>query len=348
MAGAGRGLSEWVGMSPVTFGLNRHPFNSIPDFIAAVQREEALGFAHAFIPDSQMILPDAYILSGLALAATSRIKIGPLLSNPVTRHPAVIANGAATLGAIAPGRAVVGIGAGDTAVFTAGLRPAKMAEVGQALLLVRALLAGEAPDQGTRQAVPLQTRGTAELWGAASGPRAAQVAGAAADVVVLRCGVRPENLNALADACEAGAREAGRRPDELRFAAIIYVLLHDDPARTRAEAGLVAAGFYEVSAVTWERAGLAWNGPPVHDLAAQVYPDIVHARDIEAAADLTSFVSDDAAGAFALYGDEAAVAAGLGRLVEQFPRLAHVVAQPLRWEPEFPERVATARRLAGL
>jgi 5,10-methylenetetrahydromethanopterin reductase len=335
-------------MPTITFGLNRHPFNSIPEFIVAVQREQELGFTHALIPDSQTILPDAYILAALALAATSRIHVGPLLSNPVTRHPAVIANAAATLGALAPGRAMVGIGAGDTAVFTAGLRPAKVADVGRALLLIRALLRGEAPDQGSRRAVPLPTQGTAELWGSASGPRAAKVAGAAADVVILRCGVRSENLNALADACEVGAREAGRRPDELRFAAIVHVLLHDDPARARAEAGLVAAGFYELAAATWERAGLVWDGPSVHDLAAQVYPDIVHAQDVDAAAALMGFVNDDAAGSFALYGDEATVATGLRCLVAQFPRLAHVVAQPLRWTPEFPERLAAARRLAGL
>ena len=86
-------------MPALTFGLNRHPFSSIADFIAAVQREEALGFGLALIPDSQMLLPDAYVLAGLALSATSHIRVGPMLSNPVTRHPAVIANGAATLGA---------------------------------------------------------------------------------------------------------------------------------------------------------------------------------------------------------------------------------------------------------
>ena len=335
-------------MPALTFGLNRHPFGSIADFIAAVQREEALGFGLALIPDSQMLLPDAYVLAGLALSATSHVRVGPMLSNPVTRHPAVIANGAATLGAIAPGRALVGIGAGDTAVTTAGLRPATMAEVGRALLLARDLLRGEAPDQGGRRPVPLTTRGTAELWGAASGPRAARVAGAAADVVILRCGVRPENLNALADACEEGAREAGRDASALRFAAIVHVLLHDDPARARAEAGLVAAGFYELSPATWERAGLTWNGPPVHDLATQVYPDIIHAQDVEAAARLTSFVDDASADAFALYGDEATIAAGLRRLMDEFPRLGHVVTQPLRWTPDYPERVAAARRLAGL
>ena len=313
-------------------------------FVETIQREEALGLDYAWIPDSQMRRPDAFIQSALALEATTRIKIGPLLANPVTRHPSTIANAAATLGLIGPGRAAVGIGAGDTAVFTIGLRPAHVSEVGAALKLVRALLRGEAPDQGGRRAVPLATRGTAELWGAASGPRAAAVAGASADVIVLRCGLHPTNLNALADAAEEGARRSGRNPAELRFGAICHMLFRDDPDRAQAEARLVAAGFFELSPVLWQRAGLEWNGPPIAEIAHQVYPDIVHAEDVAGAARLTGFVRPEAAAAFALAGDESRVADGLARVLDRFPRLWHVIPQPLEWTPAFPEQVAAVIR----
>lgn len=331
-------------MNRLTFGLNRRPFATIDQFVDTVRREEALGFDYAWIPDSQMRRPDAFILAALALARTERIHAGPLLSNPVTRHPSTIANAAATLGLLAPGRAAVGIGAGDTAVFTVGLRPARVDEVGKALQLVRALLAGEAPEQGAKQAVPLKTAGRAELWGAASGPRAARAAGAAADVIVLRCGLHPANLNFLADVAEEGARGAGRDAASLRFATIAHMLVHDDPDRARAEARVVAAGFYELSASLWQRAGLTWNGPPIEEIARQVYPDIVHAEDVAAAARLTTFVSGEAAGAFALAGDEAALTAGLKRVIAGFPRLTHVIPQPLDWEPAYPERVAVVIR----
>ncbi len=330
-------------MARLTFGLNRRPFVTVDGFIEAVQREEALGFEYAWIPDSQMRRPDAFMLAALALRSTDRIRIGPLLSNPVTRHPSTIANAAATLGLIAPGRAAVGIGAGDTAVFTVGLRPARVSQVAGALRLTRALLHGEAPDQGAGKAVPLTTRGTAELWGAASGPRAARAAGMSADVIVLRCGLHPNNLNRLADAAEEGAREAGRDPSSLRFASIVHMLLHDDPQRAKAEAGVVAAGFYELSAATWERAGLTWNGPDIHEIAAQIYPDIVHAEDVAAAARLTAFIDDDAKGAFALAGDTADVTRGLERVIAGFPRLWHIIPQPLQWEPAYPARVAKVR-----
>jgi 5,10-methylenetetrahydromethanopterin reductase len=326
------------------FGLNRHPVGSIAAFIAAVRQEEALGFDYAWIPDSALIMPDPYVLAAAALQATERIHAGPLLSNPVTRHPATIANGAATLGLIAPGRAAVGMGAGDTAVHTVGRHAARLAEVGEALRIARALLHGEAPELGGPRPVALVTRGTAELWGAASGPRSARIAGAYADVVVLRCGLAPENLNPLADLVEQGARDAGRDPATLRFAAIVHTLPSDDAAAALAQARVVAAGFYELAPALWQRAGLTWNGPPLAQIAAQVYPDIVHAQDIPAAAKLVEFIQPEAVDAFALHGDAQAVSSGLERVVAGFPRLAHVITQPLRVARDYAERIAEVAR----
>jgi hypothetical protein len=86
----------------------------------------------------------------------------------------------------------------------------------------------------------------------------------------------------------------------------------------------------------------------VHDIAAQVYPDIVHAEDVAGAASLTGFVREDAARAFALSGDEREVAVGLDRVVRDFPRLWHVIPQPLDWTPDFPDRVTAVRKLLSL
>lgn len=336
-------------VNDLTFGLNRRPFGSVQQLTDTVRREEALGFDYAWFPDSHLRRPDAFILAALTLQATERLRSGPLLANPITRHPVMIASGAATLGVVGPGRAAVGIGAGDTAVSTIGERQAKVGEVREALRLVRRLRDGEAPDLGAR--LPprrLGTPGKFEIWGAASGPRAAKAAGAAADVIVLRCGLHPANLNALADAAEAGAREAGRDPAGLRFGAIVYTLIEDDPNWAEAQARVVAAGFYELSAQTWQRAGFAWNGPPIHELAAQVYPDIVHAEDVPAAAKLTAFVRPEVAHWFALAGDTAVVAEGMRRVRRGFPRLWHVIPQPLTWKRDFPERVAgVIARLRG-
>ena len=67
------------------------------------------------------------------------ITIGPLLANPVNRHPSVTAGSIATIDELAPGRTLLGWGVGDTAVRLSGLKPARVKELEASTRLVRAL-----------------------------------------------------------------------------------------------------------------------------------------------------------------------------------------------------------------
>jgi len=57
----------------------------------------------------------------LAARATERLRLGPAVTNPVTRHPAVTAAAVATLQVESEGRAVVVFGRGDLAVLQLGI-----------------------------------------------------------------------------------------------------------------------------------------------------------------------------------------------------------------------------------
>ncbi len=75
----------------------------------------------------------------LILSRTSRIKVGPFVTNPVTRHQSVHAADIAALAELhTPGRLAVVMGAGDSAVHSVGLRPAPAAQVRGALETIRA------------------------------------------------------------------------------------------------------------------------------------------------------------------------------------------------------------------
>src|ERR671932_773264 len=76
-------------------------------------------------------------------AATERIALGPGVTNPVTRHPAVTASAALTLQVETGGRAVLGIGRGDSALTQIGLQPVPAAELEEALIALQAYLRGE-------------------------------------------------------------------------------------------------------------------------------------------------------------------------------------------------------------
>src|SRR5262245_48311994 len=81
---------------------------------------EELGFASLLMPDSQNLAPEVWGQLMLAAAATSRIRLGPGVSNSVTRDAAVTASAALALQVESDGRAVLGIGRGDSAVQRIG------------------------------------------------------------------------------------------------------------------------------------------------------------------------------------------------------------------------------------
>ena len=125
------------------FGLNRFDYRSPSHFATDAKRAEDLGWDYAFIPSSQLLLQDPYINMAFAAMQTERIGLGPLIENPVMRHPSVIASSIATVAGLAPGRTLLGYGVGDTAVRLMNHRPANVAELEAATVLTRQLLAGD-------------------------------------------------------------------------------------------------------------------------------------------------------------------------------------------------------------
>ena len=60
-------------------------------------------------------------------SATERVVIGPTVTNPLIRYPAVMASGLASIQEIAGGRAFLGIATGDSAIYNLGERPLGLA-----------------------------------------------------------------------------------------------------------------------------------------------------------------------------------------------------------------------------
>src|SRR5260370_4197282 len=95
-------------------GLNRFASRAVEAFAGDVHRAEQLGWDAALQPDSQLRRRDTYVLLAAAARVTERIALGPLLANPVNRHPTVTASSIATVDELAPGRGLVGWGGGGT------------------------------------------------------------------------------------------------------------------------------------------------------------------------------------------------------------------------------------------
>lgn len=184
-------------------------------FSEVTMRAEELGFDMAWVADSQLIMKDAPAALSIAAAQTERIKLGPGVTNPVTRHFTTIANWMVSLNELSDGRAVLGIGPGDSAVFPLGLKVATTSELRTAVEDIRALGAGQEVNIGERPVRLLTAKDPFPIFIAASQPRMLRLAGATADGVILMGGADPRLTQWQLDHIAAGATEAGRTMDDV-------------------------------------------------------------------------------------------------------------------------------------
>ena len=178
----------------------------------AARLAEERGFDLIGVADSPALTFDPYIALTLAALATRGARIGTAVTNPQTRHPLIIANLAASLEALAPGRSFLGLGTGWSGVRHAGAPEARLADLGSTVRQVRGLLAGEAVEVGGAT-VSLRIGGRpVPILLAASGPKALRLAGAVADLALFNLGTVPEVLADALGWIGEGASSAGRTP----------------------------------------------------------------------------------------------------------------------------------------
>jgi 5,10-methylenetetrahydromethanopterin reductase len=329
------------------FGLNRFNYTSPQAFAADARRAEELGWDYAFIPSSPLRRQDPYVNLAFAATATERIGLGPLIETPMMRHPSVMASSIATIEALAPGRTLLAYGVGDTAVRLMGKRPARVAELEEATILTRRLLAGEEVEVNAARPAKLQHAMPVPVWIAAGGPRTLRMSGRVADGVFIRVGRHEANLRTSIEAVRTGAIEAGRDPDAVKIAIILHTALTDDLDRAALLSRSMAAGYYEYSPMLFDPPKFSWDGPDVEELKKHVWPDFHHADDLEASGRLVSFLSNEIADAFALYGTPEMIAKQLSEVLKLGFAIDMVIPHPVPTpppggpRPDYIERFAT-------
>jgi 5,10-methylenetetrahydromethanopterin reductase len=329
------------------FGLNRFNYTSPPAFAIDARRAESLGWDYAFIPSSPLRRQDPYVHLAFAAVQTERIGLGPLIETPIMRHPAVIASSIATVEALAPGRTILGYGVGDTAVRLMGKRPATVAILEAATILTRRLLAGEEVEVQAARPARLQHALPVPVWIAAGGPRTLRMAGRVADGVFIRVGRHSANLRTAIEAVRAGAQEAGRHPDEVKLAIIVHTILTDNLERAALLSRSMAAGYYEYSPMLFDPPKFTWDGPDIEELKKQVWPDFHHTENLEASGRLVSFLSEEIADAFAVYGTPEMIAKQLGEILQLGYPIEMIIPHPVPTpppggpRPDYIERFAT-------
>ena len=218
----------------------------LPSAVARrAERAEASGYDGLTTVDSQNLSGDCYVGLALAATGTSRIKLGTGVTNPFTRHPAVTACAIATVHAVSQGRAVLGIGRGDSALAHLGFSPAPVKKFEDYIWRLQGYLNGEEvpfEEGGNVDALRLANQPTSSRieWlrpgrypkipvdVAATGPKVIAAAARHADRITFAVGADPARVRWGIETARAARVNAGLAPD-MPFGAYVNCVVHDDP-----------------------------------------------------------------------------------------------------------------------
>jgi probable F420-dependent oxidoreductase len=201
--------------------------------IERMARAERLGFTHGWTFDSTVLWQEPFVVYSRILAATERLMVGPLVTNPATRDPSVLASMFATLNEMYGNRTVCAIGRGDSALRVIGRKPATLAEVSRVMRVVKDLAEGRTAELNNVQVkLPWVREGALPVWMAAYGPKALKLVGQQADGFVLQC-ADPDIVRWTVGTMRAAAREAGRDPSAITVCVAAPAYVGDDLGHQR-------------------------------------------------------------------------------------------------------------------
>jgi 5,10-methylenetetrahydromethanopterin reductase len=185
----------------VEVGICLFPTSSAHDTASVAQLCEELGFPFVGVGDVQSLWRDLYVTLALVATRTRRIRLGPWVTNPVTRDPTVTANAMLTLHEVSGGRAFLGIGVGDGAAVGIGRSPATLDELCHAV-------------DAMRQRFEAAGRTMKVLW-AAAGARSLTCGAAKGDGLIVSGWIVPEVMTRTHAAIQDGLARSGRQPGEV-------------------------------------------------------------------------------------------------------------------------------------
>jgi 5,10-methylenetetrahydromethanopterin reductase len=221
------------------FGIEFVPNEPITKLSYYVKLAEDNGFEYCWITDHYNNRNVYMALTAIA-AATNKIKVGPGVTNPYVRSPAVTASAMITLDEVSTGRAVLGIGPGDKATFDAlGIEWTKpVSTIKKAIADMRALMSGERLEEGAVLAIKPSTK--VPIYMGAQGPKMLETAGMISDGVLINAS-NPKDFEAAVPLIKKGADAVGRSMDEVDVAAYACMSVDKKADKAKGAASPVVA-----------------------------------------------------------------------------------------------------------
>src|SRR3954470_24441943 len=220
---------------PLSFGVTVLPDPPYQRLIELLQLAERQGFEYGWTYDSHVLWQDSMPTMALAAAATERIKLGHMVTNPGTREPTVVASAYATLQDISGGRMVMGIGRGDSARRYIGQQPVRVGPFEDALRMIKPFMNGEKVTWNDTEIELSWVRPELppiEMHVAGYGPKVLAIAGRVGDGVIIQL-ADPDIIRWTMATARRAAEEAGRDPDALKCIVCAPSHISDDLAAAR-------------------------------------------------------------------------------------------------------------------
>ncbi|MBR3113822.1 MAG: 5,10-methylenetetrahydromethanopterin reductase [Methanobrevibacter sp.] len=191
------------------FGIEFVPQIPLNELVRLVKLAEDVGFQYAWITDHYNN-KNVYETLALIAAETETIKMGPGVTNPYVRSPAISASAIATIDEISEGRATFGIGPGDKATFDAlGIAWEKpVSTIKAAIADINTLLAGEKTEGGAALGGAKAVQEHIPIYMGAQGPKMLETAGEIADGVLINAS-NPKDYEAAMPMIKKGIEAAG-------------------------------------------------------------------------------------------------------------------------------------------
>ncbi|ABD09117.1 methylenetetrahydromethanopterin reductase [Rhodopseudomonas palustris HaA2] len=219
-----------------TLGLSFDGGETSDSFRAMIELGDRGGASTAWLA-SHLFQREPISSAAIALGATSRISIALMAMSPYSVHPLYATMAAATLDEYFPGRVKLCFGVGAPRDLEAAGLVAEhpLGTLREAIALSRALLGGETVDfKGERFKVSGRRLSTGAravpIYLAASGPQMLELAGAAADGVLISAATSPAFIRWTLDLVRKGEEKAGR---VIKKTALVYVSADADETTAR-------------------------------------------------------------------------------------------------------------------
>jgi 5,10-methylenetetrahydromethanopterin reductase len=317
-------------MPEVEYGLALPLGAPVPDLLELAVDAERLGYRWLWVNDDRLERDPFTVLAAVA-ERTDRILLGPGVTNPYSRHPALLATAIATLDELSGGRAVLGLGAGGTNHRALAIeRTAPAATLRDSIELIRELLAGSTAtlDAGAVRAREARLdfaapRPDIPIYVGSRGPRVLEVAGELADGAIVGNVATREGWEYATARVAAGAQRAGRDLDAVRLVAWLYVCVADDEREALDAIRPMAATSLVTSRPVLGDLGIEMPAEFEREMQAcewSLAPDDVERAGRSLPAELVR--------RFGLAGSPRACRDRLAELLDAFPQIAQVAIVP--------------------